>query len=143
MKVHADHRSDFQGQDAAHHLQAAPGLQALKGKVAVVTGASSGIGRACASALTELGMRVAACARRVEKIEELRDQLVADGKLADPGRFIPLACNVQLEEDIQKVVANVQVQCLPCECTTRTALHVVGRTECLRHAAAQCASVCA
>lgn len=101
---------DYACSQAEESLQAAPGLHELAGKVAVVTGASSGIGRACAGALAQLNMRVAACARRVEKIEELRDQLVAEGKLTDQSRFMPLACDVQSEEDIQKVTANVQAR---------------------------------
>jgi NADP-dependent 3-hydroxy acid dehydrogenase YdfG len=41
----------------------------LTGKRAIVTGASSGIGRATAAALADAGMRVAGGARRVERIE--------------------------------------------------------------------------
>ena len=41
----------------------------ISGKTAVVTGASSGIGRATAAALTAAGVRVAGGARRVERLE--------------------------------------------------------------------------
>jgi NADP-dependent 3-hydroxy acid dehydrogenase YdfG len=41
----------------------------LKGKTAIVTGASSGIGRATARALAEAGVRVAGGARRAERLE--------------------------------------------------------------------------
>ncbi|XP_071054493.1 farnesol dehydrogenase-like [Onthophagus taurus] len=44
----------------------------LKEKVAIVTGASSGVGAATVKALLKLGMKVVGIARRKEKIEELR-----------------------------------------------------------------------
>ena len=51
----------------------------LKGKTALVTGASVGIGRAIAGALAAEGVRVAIAARRVEKLEELAGEIVAAG----------------------------------------------------------------
>ena len=41
-----------------------------KGRVAVVTGASAGIGAATCKLLADHGMKVVGCARRLEKIEE-------------------------------------------------------------------------
>jgi 3-hydroxy acid dehydrogenase/malonic semialdehyde reductase len=46
-------------------------VPSLEGKTAVVTGASSGIGRATARALLVEGVRVAAGARRVERLDDL------------------------------------------------------------------------
>src|SRR5215469_3226889 len=51
----------------------------LKGKTALVTGASMGIGRAIAKMLAVEGVRVAAVARRVELMEEMADEAVAAG----------------------------------------------------------------
>jgi 3-oxoacyl-[acyl-carrier protein] reductase len=51
----------------------------LSGKTALVTGASVGIGRAIAKVLAAEGVRVAVSARRVEKLEELAEEIVAAG----------------------------------------------------------------
>ena len=48
-------------------------MPSLEGKTAVVTGASSGIGRATARALLAEGVRVASGARRVERLDDLGD----------------------------------------------------------------------
>lgn len=51
----------------------------IKGKVALVTGASSGIGRATALALSRAGARVAAGARRTDRLESLRQEIEKAG----------------------------------------------------------------
>jgi 3-hydroxy acid dehydrogenase/malonic semialdehyde reductase len=51
----------------------------LKGRTAIVTGASSGIGAETARALAAAGARVALGARRVERLEELADELPGEG----------------------------------------------------------------
>jgi NAD(P)-dependent dehydrogenase (short-subunit alcohol dehydrogenase family) len=50
-------------------VNAPPGV--LEDRVAIVTGASSGLGARFASVLADAGARVVACARRVERVEEL------------------------------------------------------------------------
>jgi NAD(P)-dependent dehydrogenase (short-subunit alcohol dehydrogenase family) len=45
-------------------------------KVAVVTGASSGIGEAIALRLAEMGMTVYAAARRLDRMEHLKEKLI-------------------------------------------------------------------
>jgi NAD(P)-dependent dehydrogenase (short-subunit alcohol dehydrogenase family) len=51
----------------------------LAGKVVAVTGASAGIGRECVRALAEAGARVAAAARRLDRLEALAEELRARG----------------------------------------------------------------
>ena len=51
----------------------------IKDKVAIVTGASSGIGYATAVALSRAGARVAAGARRMDRLESLQSEIIKNG----------------------------------------------------------------
>ena len=51
----------------------------IKDKVAIITGASSGIGFATALALSKAGAKVAIGARRVKKLEDLANKITANG----------------------------------------------------------------
>lgn len=51
----------------------------LEGKVALVTGASSGFGRHFATLLSQAGARVVLAARRTERIEQAVREIIADG----------------------------------------------------------------
>ncbi|VEN38155.1 unnamed protein product [Callosobruchus maculatus] len=68
------------------------------GKVAIVTGASSGIGEAIAERLVERGMKVVGVARRKERLDELAKR-TSDKK----GKFYPMQGDVSKEEDILRV----------------------------------------
>ena len=54
----------------------------LDGRAALVTGASSGLGVRFARVLAEAGARVVLAARRVERLETLRDELLGAGHQA-------------------------------------------------------------
>ncbi|MBQ6116641.1 MAG: SDR family oxidoreductase [Oscillospiraceae bacterium] len=61
----------------------------VKGKNAIVTGASSGLGKQFALCLAEQGANVAIAARRVERLEELKGEIEAMGV-----RCVVLPCDV-------------------------------------------------
>ena len=71
----------------------------LKGKTAVVTGASSGLGVTFAKALAEMGANVELAARRVEKLNEVADDLRALGVKARA-----FGCDVSKQENVQGLV---------------------------------------
>uniref|UniRef100_A0A8D8IA19 Farnesol dehydrogenase n=1 Tax=Culex pipiens TaxID=7175 RepID=A0A8D8IA19_CULPI len=75
------------------------------GKVAVVTGASSGIGAAIVKSLANAGMVVVGLARRVERVEALRDGLKDQ---ATRKRLHAVKCDVSKEEDILKAFSWVE-----------------------------------
>ncbi|XP_053675845.1 farnesol dehydrogenase-like [Anopheles nili] len=66
------------------------------GKVAVVTGASSGIGAATVIALAKAGMVTIGLARRLERIDELKQKLPTEVAK----RLHGMRCDVTKEEDI-------------------------------------------
>ncbi|XP_069683481.1 dehydrogenase/reductase SDR family member 11-like [Periplaneta americana] len=71
-------------------------MERWSGRVAMVTGASAGIGAAIAVDLVQKGLKVVAVARRVDKIKVLEDQVKSA-----PGKLYCLKCDVSDEEDIK------------------------------------------
>ena len=72
----------------------------IAGQVALVTGASSGIGRHFAALLAAAGVKVALAARRVERLAELAREIEAAG-----GQSLPIACDVTRSDDVAAAVA--------------------------------------
>jgi NADP-dependent 3-hydroxy acid dehydrogenase YdfG len=71
----------------------------IKGKVIVITGASSGLGEAAARLLSAEGATVALGARRVERLKSLADELTAKG-----GKALAMATDVTKNDDVKKLV---------------------------------------
>ena len=76
------------------------GLFDLTGKKAFVTGASSGLGRQMALALARQGADVAILARRLDKLEKVRQEIEALGVQA-----LAVQCDVTKNDQIQAAVA--------------------------------------
>ena len=71
-------------------------MAGVEGRVALVTGASQGIGRACAIELAKAGAKVALCARNIEKLEGTAKEIAANG-----GESQAFKMDVANEEEIK------------------------------------------
>lgn len=74
----------------------------LSGKVAVVTGASSGIGAEAARAYAQAGADVALLARRLDKLKDVAAEIEKSGR-----RALAVQCDVTQEEAVKKAVDEV------------------------------------
>ena len=74
--------------------------QELKGKVAIVTGASRGIGKALASTCASLGANVTIAARQEGALKETAEEIAKKYKV----EVLPVACDVTRLEDLQNLV---------------------------------------
>lgn len=74
-------------------------MSGVTGRIALVTGASQGIGRACALALAEGGAPVALAARNEEKLAELAKEIEAKG-----GQAATFRMDVGNEEEVKAAV---------------------------------------
>ncbi|XP_069683468.1 farnesol dehydrogenase-like isoform X2 [Periplaneta americana] len=71
-------------------------MERWSGRVAVVTGASAGIGAAIAQELVKKGLKVVGLARREDRIKELSETLSSE-----PGKLYALKCDVTKEADVK------------------------------------------
>jgi NADP-dependent 3-hydroxy acid dehydrogenase YdfG len=74
-------------------------MQNIRGKVVVITGASSGLGEATARLLSSEGAIVVLGARRVDRLNSLADELTAKG-----GQALALATDVTDHEQVKRLV---------------------------------------
>ncbi len=74
----------------------------LTGRIAIVTGASSGLGYEYCKAFAENGAKVAAFARRKERLEKLKEEIESMG-----GTCLPVQCDVGKEEQVTAGVQQV------------------------------------
>ena len=102
--------------------------QTLKGKVAVVTGASSGIGEATVWALAERGASVVAAARNENRLRELEREIRASG-----GRTLGVKTDVSDRDSVDATIARtVEEFGAPDILVNNAGLGLSGRVEELR-----------
>ncbi len=77
----------------------------LEGKVAIITGASSGIGEATAIALASVGAKVVLAARRAERLNALAERIEASG-----GKALPIVTDVSSETQVNDLVRDTIAQ---------------------------------
>jgi sorbose reductase len=77
----------------------------LHGKRALVTGASSGIGRKVAEAYLQAGAQVAIAARHSEALEEVAADLVSAGS-----RVLPVCCDVTQPDQVSRMLDQVTAE---------------------------------
>jgi 3-hydroxy acid dehydrogenase / malonic semialdehyde reductase len=73
----------------------------MKKKIALITGATSGIGKATALTLAKNGYSIIATGRRADRLEELREEL------AEGVAFLPLVFDVRERENVLQILGNL------------------------------------
>ena len=73
----------------------------LSGKIAIVTGASSGVGAGIAKVLAAHGASVVLCARRQEKLDEIRREIE---NRDNEGEVMTVACDVVDDAQIHRAI---------------------------------------
>ena len=78
-------------------------MNSLAGKIAIVTGAGRGIGRAVASHLAECGCRIVLAARTLTQLEQVQQEIVTSG-----GEAIAIPADLTRDDEIQRLVEETQ-----------------------------------
>ena len=88
----------------------------LQGKVALITGATSGIGRQQALALASAGCSVVACGRREDRLQALADQVTSAG-----GQLRTLCADLEQREQLSAIADDAAAAFGPVDILCNTA----------------------
>jgi NAD(P)-dependent dehydrogenase (short-subunit alcohol dehydrogenase family) len=75
----------------------------LDGKTAIITGGGRGLGQYFAEALSDVGVKLVLCSRKLAACEQVKQEIEAKG-----GKALALACDVTKLEDVERVVTTAQ-----------------------------------
>ncbi|XP_053085403.1 peroxisomal trans-2-enoyl-CoA reductase [Pangasianodon hypophthalmus] len=78
----------------------------FNGKVAIVTGGATGIGKAITAELLQLGCRVVIASRKSERLEAAAGELSQLISSSSPASITSLRCNVRHEDEVRNLVAS-------------------------------------
>ncbi|MEO6913543.1 MAG: SDR family oxidoreductase [Candidatus Baltobacteraceae bacterium] len=84
----------------------------IRGKVALVTGASAGIGKACALALAAEGVKLAVAARRIELLDAVATEARSRGAIEAKGFMVDLLdpnAIVKLASDVREQLGGIDI----------------------------------
>lgn len=78
-------------------------MKGLKNKIVFITGASSGIGKACAEAFANKGSSLILCARRIDRLNEIKKVLIKKYNI----KIIIAKLDVRRLHDVKKVISSL------------------------------------
>jgi NADP+-dependent farnesol dehydrogenase len=78
-------------------------MEKWRGKTAIVTGASSGIGAAIVRDLSRAGINVIALARRTERLESLKSELENEA-----GKVTAIGCDVSNRKSVEEAFKTIE-----------------------------------
>jgi len=85
----------------AYSTEPVSGMQRWIGKVALITGVSSGVGKETARRLLQNGVKVVGCGRRKDALQDVKDEM---GTL---GELMTVQCDVAEEEEVKSMFASI------------------------------------